>query len=82
LDFEVETIVNEDGDVQTFHVPKSYEFSHETARKEIEKMVIVDELPFLHVECSRFRDFCEIMRPKFVIPSRATVTRDCYALFT
>ena len=81
LDFEVETIVNEDGDVQTFHVPKSYEFSPETARKAIAKMVIVDELPFLHVECEGFRDFCKVMRPEFVVPSRATVTRDCYALF-
>jgi len=81
LDFEVETIVNEDGDVQTFHVPKSYEFNHETARKAIAKMVIVDELPFLHVEREGFRDFCKVMRPEFVVPSRATVTRDCCALF-
>ena len=47
LDFKVETIVNEDGDVQTFHIPKSYEFNHETARKAIVKMVIVDGHSFM-----------------------------------
>lgn len=44
-------------------------------------MIIVDELPFSHVEKEGFRGFCYELQPNFDIPSRATVTRDCYSLF-
>jgi len=44
-------------------------------------MVILDELPLMYVEREDFSDFCNTMHPDFVIPSRYTITRDCYALF-
>ncbi|KAK9669753.1 hypothetical protein RND81_13G152300 [Saponaria officinalis] len=44
-------------------------------------MIIVDELPFAHVEGEGFRDFCKAVQPEFIPPSRVTVTRDCYSLF-
>ncbi|KAK8609125.1 hypothetical protein V6N13_025432 [Hibiscus sabdariffa] len=50
-------------------------------RKALARMVIVDELPFSFVEREGFRHFCKIAVPSFVPPSRATITRDCYALF-
>ncbi|KAK8669740.1 hypothetical protein V6N13_107164 [Hibiscus sabdariffa] len=50
-------------------------------RKALARMVIVDELPLSFVEREGFRHFCKIAVPSFVPPSRATITRDCYALF-
>ncbi|KAK8714099.1 hypothetical protein V6N13_149300 [Hibiscus sabdariffa] len=50
-------------------------------RKALARMVIVDELPFSFVEREGFRHFCKIAVPSFLPPSRATITRDCYALF-
>lgn len=73
--------MNEDGDIETVHVPTSYEFDPDEPRKAIAKMVIVDELPFIHVEREGFRSFCKVVRPNFVVPSRWTVARDCYGLF-
>ncbi|KAM3363188.1 hypothetical protein P3S68_018042 [Capsicum galapagoense] len=45
------------------------------------RMVIVDELPFRFVEKEGFRNFMKVAQPHFKIPSRTTVTRDCFKLF-
>ena len=81
IDFDTKTIVNEDGSVQTVSIPKCWHFDHDLSRKAIARMVIVDELPFIHVEREGFREFCKTMHPDFVVPSRYTITRDCYTLF-
>ena len=81
IDFDTKTIVNEDGSVQTVSVPKCWQFDHDVSRKALARMVIVDELPFVYVEREGFREFCKTIHPDFVIPSRYTITRDCYALF-
>ena len=44
-------------------------------------MIIVDELPFKFVEGEGFRDLFAVAYPRFHIPSRRTVTKDCYKLF-
>lgn len=49
--------------------------------KALARMVIVGELPFIYVKREGFRDFCKTMHPDFVVPSRYTIMRDCYALF-
>ncbi|KNA11902.1 hypothetical protein SOVF_130440 [Spinacia oleracea] len=41
-------------------------------------MVIVDELPFKFVEGQGFRHFCSVIEPRFHLPSRITVAKDCY----
>jgi hypothetical protein len=50
-------------------------------RVAIIKMIIVDELPFRFVESEGFQDFMKIVEPKFLIPSRYTVMKDCVKLF-
>ena len=62
-------------------VPMLWEFEQEIARRALARMIIVDELPFMFVEREGFRSFCNALNPRFVVPSRPTITRDCYKLF-
>uniref|UniRef100_A0A803N8F3 Uncharacterized protein n=1 Tax=Chenopodium quinoa TaxID=63459 RepID=A0A803N8F3_CHEQI len=50
-------------------------------RKALSEMVIVDELPFKFVEGVGFKQFCNVMEPRFHVPSRITVAKDCYETF-
>ena len=56
-------------------------FNQEVIGRETTKMIILDELPFLHVENSGFRHFCSVACPKFVVLSRRTITKDILDLF-
>ena len=44
-------------------------------------MVILDELPFKFVESEGFHQFCRALNPKFVIPSRVTIPKDCFQMY-
>ena len=44
-------------------------------------MIIVDELPFRFVEREGFRELMRTVEPRFRIPSRTTVMRDCLQLY-
>ncbi|KAL4291714.1 hypothetical protein GQ457_14G013270 [Hibiscus cannabinus] len=81
IDFESETLVKEDGIVETISVPKLWKFDHDLCRKKLAKMLIVDELPFSFVEREGFIEFCKALNPLFKLPSRTTATRYCYTLF-
>jgi len=50
-------------------------------RESISKMIIVDELPFRFVEGEGFQDFMKAVEPRFSIPSRYTMMRDCVRLY-
>uniref|UniRef100_A0A803NBY1 Uncharacterized protein n=1 Tax=Chenopodium quinoa TaxID=63459 RepID=A0A803NBY1_CHEQI len=50
-------------------------------RETLIHMIIVDELPFKHVEKSGFRHFVQVACPQFHIPSRVTIARDCLKLY-
>ncbi|KAI4324016.1 hypothetical protein L6164_023584 [Bauhinia variegata] len=43
--------------------------------------VIEDEMPFSVVKGRGFRQFVNRLEPRFTVPSRRTITRDCYELF-
>ncbi|KAK8698644.1 hypothetical protein V6N13_114755 [Hibiscus sabdariffa] len=81
LDFESKTKCNADGTIETVSVPKLWRFDQEKIREALAKMVILDELPFSFVEREGFHMFCKIAIPDFILPSRTSNTRDCYALF-
>ncbi|KAL0385845.1 UNVERIFIED_CONTAM: hypothetical protein Sradi_2978800 [Sesamum radiatum] len=53
----------------------------EGIRKSLAKMVILDELPFKMVEGEGFRAYSQVLEPRFVVPSRITVARDCMKLY-
>ncbi|KAH0648267.1 hypothetical protein KY285_033515 [Solanum tuberosum] len=59
----------------------SWKFEQEQCRRALCRMVIVDELPFKFVEKEGFRNFMKVTQRHFKIPSRTTVTRDCFKLF-
>ncbi|CAL5188539.1 unnamed protein product [Lathyrus oleraceus] len=44
-------------------------------------MIIIDELPFKYVENDGFNMFMKEAQPRFKIPSRVTVARDCLRLY-
>ncbi len=45
-------------------------------------MIIVDELPFKFVENEGFKHMMSIACPRFRIPSRYTIARDCFSLYS
>ncbi|XP_050222385.1 zinc finger BED domain-containing protein RICESLEEPER 2-like [Mercurialis annua] len=59
----------------------SWKFDQEAIRESLAFMIILDELPFKFVEGEGFRRFISCACPKFKIPSRWTVTRDCFQLY-
>ncbi|KAG8657803.1 hypothetical protein MANES_03G090444v8 [Manihot esculenta] len=59
----------------------SWHFDQDVARRKLAKMTIIDELPFMFVEGEGFKEWVECIQPKFRIPSRWTVSRDCYDLY-
>ncbi|KAK8712884.1 hypothetical protein V6N13_148112 [Hibiscus sabdariffa] len=81
VDFESETITSPGGTSKIVQVPTCWQFDQDNCRKALARMLIVDELPFVFVEHEGFRYFCKQLCPKFVPPSRKTVTRDCYSIF-
>ena len=56
-------------------------FSVEKLRMTLVRMIIVDELPFRFVKYGGFIDFMAEVEPKFEVPSRVTVARDCLRLY-
>ncbi|KAI5384484.1 hypothetical protein KIW84_071477 [Lathyrus oleraceus] len=60
---------------------KLVEFNHEKCRLELAKIIIIDELPFKHVEGVGFKGFMSHAQPRLKIPSRVTVARDCMQLY-
>ncbi|XP_047320451.1 zinc finger BED domain-containing protein RICESLEEPER 2-like [Impatiens glandulifera] len=61
--------------------PPAWKFDQDGARKSLARMIIIDELPFSFVDGEGFRQFMSYTCPKFLIPSRWTVARDCYDLY-
>lgn len=61
---------------------KLVEFNQEKTRIALAKMIIIDELPFKFVENQGFKDFMAEAQPRFKIPSRVTVARDCMLLYS
>ncbi|KAJ9553189.1 hypothetical protein OSB04_017234 [Centaurea solstitialis] len=60
----------------------SWVFNQEVVRKALAKMIIIDELPFRFVEGRGFKQFMESSCPRFKIPSRWTVNRDIFGIYS
>ncbi|XP_054795833.1 zinc finger BED domain-containing protein RICESLEEPER 2-like [Prosopis cineraria] len=56
-------------------------FNQLDCRQAIAIFVILDEMPFNVVEGDGFKEMMRRLEPRFQVPSRATVTRDCYKLY-
>ena len=44
-------------------------------------MIIVDELPFKFVEGLGFLHYSSVLEPRFCVPLRVTIAKDCYEIF-
>ena len=53
------------------------QYSEKMLRDMLAEMIITDEMPFTTVEKRGFRKFLNFVEPRFPIPSRYTVMRDC-----
>ncbi|KAG6625089.1 hypothetical protein CIPAW_16G071900 [Carya illinoinensis] len=61
----------------------SIAFSVDACRQSLAEMIILDELPFRFVEGEGFKKFMLTVCPKWVtIPSRVTVAKDCFSVYT
>ncbi|PHT30210.1 hypothetical protein CQW23_30195 [Capsicum baccatum] len=58
-----------------------WKFEQEVVRRALVEMIIVYELPFSFVENEGFKKFMSKAQPLFWIPSRRTITRDCYDVY-
>ncbi|KAF7841239.1 zinc finger BED domain-containing protein RICESLEEPER 2-like [Senna tora] len=58
-----------------------YTYNQEECCKALAEFVICDEQPFRVVEGHGFRKYSNRLEPRFPVPSRVTVARDCYKLF-
>ncbi|KAK5818721.1 hypothetical protein PVK06_023665 [Gossypium arboreum] len=56
-------------------------FDKDAVRRALVRMIIVDELPFKIIEGEGFKYFLSIACPRFSLPSRWTIRRDCLDLF-
>ncbi|KAK8713332.1 hypothetical protein V6N13_148553 [Hibiscus sabdariffa] len=59
----------------------TWKFDRDAIKKALIHMIVVDELPFRIVEGEGFKQFLSIACPRFHLPSRFTVRRDCLDLF-
>ncbi|XP_060191200.1 zinc finger BED domain-containing protein RICESLEEPER 3-like [Lycium barbarum] len=59
----------------------TWTFNQEVSRRALVEMLILDKLPFRFVEKEGFKKFMKKTQPLFRVPSRRTVTRDCYVVF-
>ncbi len=59
-----------------------WKFDEDAIRKALTFMIIVDELPFKFVENEGFKHMMSIACPRFRIPSRYTIARDCFSLYS
>ena len=56
-------------------------FDEKCIRNLIAMMIIVDELPFTTVQKKGFKNLINYLEPRFKIPSRYTIMRDCMQLY-
>ena len=59
----------------------TWKYDENAIRIALSHMIIMDELLFKFVEGEGFRDLFVVACPRFHIPSRRIVTRDCYDLY-
>ncbi|XP_019190500.1 PREDICTED: zinc finger BED domain-containing protein RICESLEEPER 2-like [Ipomoea nil] len=57
-------------------------FDQDLIRRALAEMIILDELPFRIVEGHGFRKFVLVCCPRFKIPSRWTISRDIFKIFS
>jgi hypothetical protein len=56
-------------------------YDEKKIRNALTEMIIEDEMPFIAVEGRGFQKFMSIVEPRFKVPSRITMMRDCVKMY-
>jgi hypothetical protein len=56
-------------------------YSEKVIREALCEMIIIDEMPFMTVEGKGFQKLLRVLEPRFKVPSRYTVMKDCVKLY-
>jgi hypothetical protein len=56
-------------------------YSEKIIRETLCEMIIVDEMPFSTVDRMGFKKLCKVLEPRFKLPSRYTLMKDCVKLY-
>lgn len=56
-------------------------YSEKVIRETLCEMIIIDEMPFMTVEGKGFQKLLRVLEPRFKVPSRYTVMKDCVKLY-
>ncbi|XP_061998870.1 zinc finger BED domain-containing protein RICESLEEPER 2-like [Rosa rugosa] len=71
---ETQQVLISDGQTEpTLNVSKGW--SQEACVQAACEMIVIDELPFSHIENEGFRWFCKVAIPRFEVPSRRKIVR-------
>jgi len=60
---------------------EAWVFNQDSIRRALVKMIIIDELPFRFVEGIGFRMFIAFACPRYIVPSRWTISRDILVVY-
>jgi hypothetical protein len=56
-------------------------YSEKVIREALCEMIIIDEMSFMTVEGNGFQKLLRVLEPRFKVPSRYTVMKDCVKLY-
>jgi hypothetical protein len=56
-------------------------YSEKVIRKALCEMIIVDEMPFMTEEGKGFQKLVKVLEPRFKVPYRYTMMKDCVKLY-
>ena len=57
-------------------------YNESMCREALVRMIIVDKLPFKFVEHKGFRNYSNVLQPRFIVPTRTIVARDCIRFYS
>ena len=57
-------------------------YNESMSKEALSWMIIVDELSFKFVEHEGFRNYSNVLQPRFIVPTRTTIARDCIRLYS
>ena len=57
-------------------------YNESMCRESLARMIIVDELPFKFVEHEGFKNYSNVLQPRFIVPTRTIIARDCIRLYS
>ena len=80
ISFEAKKEIRDDDSAKIGNL-KGVKYDSQAIRQALASMIIHDELPFRVVEGEGFKNYSHLLEPRFVIPFRITVWRDCMKLF-